>query len=76
MARQKTTAGRRIADRRWLETVQAIATGRLTRLFPDWRGEHIPFNAILPSNRFIPQRTRAFVTHLQQCFRTLNDVAN
>ncbi|WP_417068526.1 hypothetical protein [Niveibacterium terrae] len=41
------------------------------RLFPAWRGESVPLNAILPSNRFIPARARALVKHLQQSFAAL-----
>lgn len=63
--------GRGIAYKSELDTAEALASGALVRLFPAWRGEHIPLNAILPSNRFIPTRARALVKHLQQSFAAL-----
>lgn len=62
--------GRGIAYKSELDVSEAVASGRLVRLFPDWRGEPLPLNAVLPSNRFIPARARAFVKHLQDSFRT------
>ena len=60
--------GRGIAYKSALDTADAVAAGQLVRLFPEWRGESVPFNAILPSNRFIPARSRALVKHLQMRF--------
>ncbi|WP_417068527.1 LysR substrate-binding domain-containing protein [Niveibacterium terrae] len=63
--------GRGIAYKSELDTAEALASGALVRLFPAWRGESVPLNAILPSNRFIPARARALVKHLQQSFAAL-----
>lgn len=63
--------GRGVAYKSALDTAEAVASGDLVRLFPGWRGEHIPLNAILPSNRFIPARVRALIRHLQQGFASL-----
>jgi DNA-binding transcriptional LysR family regulator len=63
--------GRGIAYKSELDTAEVLASGALVRLFPAWRGESVPLNAILPSNRFIPARTRALVKHLQQSFAAL-----
>lgn len=60
--------GRGIAYKSELDTAEALACGALVRLFPSWRGERVPLNAILPSNRFIPARVSALVRHLQQEF--------
>lgn len=64
--------GRGVAYKSELDTRDALAARELVRLFPGWRGEHIPFNAILPSNRFIPARCRALVKHLQDRFADLS----
>ena len=64
--------GRGIAYKSELDTVEALASGALVRLFPTWRGESVPLNAILPSNRFIPARVRALVKHLQQGFARIS----
>lgn len=68
IAQRWAIEGRGIAYKSELDAAEALASGELVRLFPAWRGEHIPLNAILPSNRFIPARVRALVTHLQECF--------
>jgi len=60
--------GRGIAYKSELDTENALSANELVRLFPGWRGEHIPLNAILPSNRFIPARSRALVKYLQESF--------
>ena len=71
IAQRWAIEGRGIAYKSELDTAEALASGQLVRLFPDWRGEHIPLNAILPSNRFVPARVRALVTHLQEGFAAI-----
>ena len=39
----------------------ALRSGALVRLLPDWSGEPYPLYAVLPSNRFIAGRVRVFL---------------
>ncbi|MDO8653894.1 MAG: LysR family transcriptional regulator [Undibacterium sp.] len=48
-----------------------LIAGRLVHLFPDFNGGQVTLSAVLPSNRFVPERVRALVTHLQQEFTRL-----
>jgi len=68
IAQRWSIEGRGIAYKSELDTENAISANHLVRLFPGWRGEHIPLNAILPSSRFVPARSRALVKHLQENF--------
>ena len=63
--RQWAIAAHGIAYKSELDLAGALRTGQLVRLFSGWRGEPMPFNALLPSNRFIPARVRALLDFLQ-----------
>jgi DNA-binding transcriptional LysR family regulator len=54
-----------------LDVWHDLRAGRLVRLLPDWKGEHRPLHAILPSNRFVPARVRALVDFLVAQFAVL-----
>ncbi|MDT9000319.1 LysR family transcriptional regulator [Paucibacter sp. APW11] len=47
-----------------LDVRDSLARGELRALFPDWLGEEVPLHAVLPSQRFMPQRLRALIDHL------------
>lgn len=49
-----------------LDVRLSLARGELVDLFPDWQGDHLPLHALMPSQRFLPQRVRALVEHLAQ----------
>ena len=47
---------------------EALRDGRLERLLPQWTAGSLKIHAAMPSRRHLPQRTRALVDHLVQCF--------
>ncbi|MCV2362563.1 LysR family transcriptional regulator [Paucibacter sp. DJ1R-11] len=49
-----------------LDVRLSLASGALVDLFPDWQGDDLPLHALMPSQRFLPQRVRALVDHLAQ----------
>jgi DNA-binding transcriptional LysR family regulator len=60
--------GRGIAYKSEIDVFDAIASGQLVRLFPNWLGDISPLHAVLPSNRYQPARVRALVMHLKTEF--------
>jgi DNA-binding transcriptional LysR family regulator len=59
-------AGRGIIYKSEIDLCSSFASGALIPLFPEFDGESIPLNAVLPSNRFIPARVRALVSFLRE----------
>ncbi|MCV2419340.1 LysR family transcriptional regulator [Paucibacter sp. DJ2R-2] len=49
-----------------LDVRLSLGSGALVDLFPDWQGDDLPLHALMPSQRFLPQRVRALVDHLAQ----------
>jgi DNA-binding transcriptional LysR family regulator len=47
---------------------QDLRDGRLVRLLPDYTPPAYPINAIYPSRRLTPRKTRMFIEHLLQRF--------
>jgi DNA-binding transcriptional LysR family regulator len=41
-----------------------IACGRLVRILSDWRSAPAPIYALMPSRRYLPSKSRAFVEAL------------
>jgi DNA-binding transcriptional LysR family regulator len=64
IAHQWAVAGKGIVYKSELAMTRELSSGALVRLLPDWAGERYPLNAVLPSNRFVPARTRALVDFL------------
>lgn len=47
-----------------LDVRDSLKAGALVNLFPDWVGDKLPLHAVMPSQRFMPQRVRALIDHL------------
>lgn len=71
IAQQWCLDGHGILYKSHIEMQGDLLAGRLVALFPDFQHGKTPLNAVLPSNRFVPQRVRALVAHLQQQFTVL-----
>ena len=56
--------GRGIVYKSWLDVSQSLARGELPPLLPEWLGDELPLHAVLPSQRFMPQRLRVLIEHL------------
>ena len=46
-----------------------LASGALVEVLPDWVGRPMPLHALMPSQRFLPQRLKALVDHLAEALR-------
>ncbi|WP_336794387.1 LysR family transcriptional regulator [Pantoea anthophila] len=64
--RQALEAGLGIGGLQTLIGAEALASGRLVRLLPDWRLPDRYLYAIFPDARFIPHRVRALVARLSE----------
>lgn len=69
--RQALEAGLGIGGLQTLIGAEALASGRLVRLLPDWRLPDRYLYAIFPDARFIPHRVRALVARLSEVLKTL-----
>lgn len=56
--------GRGLTYKSELDVRDSLASGALVDVLPDWVGRAMPLHALLPSQRFLPQRVRALVEHL------------
>jgi len=56
--------GRGIVYKSELDIRASLASGALLCLFPDYLGDPFPLHAVMPSQRFMPQRVRALVDFL------------
>jgi len=56
--------GRGIIYKSELDIRDSLASGALVRLLPDYLGDPFPLHAVMPSQRFMPQRVRALVDFL------------
>ncbi|HAQ36755.1 MAG: LysR family transcriptional regulator [Maricaulis sp.] len=48
--------------------LEALETGRVVRILPDWEPEHRDLWAVYPSSRYLARRVRLFVDHLATSF--------
>lgn len=69
--RQALEGGLGIGGLQTLIGAEALASGRLVRLLPDWRLPDRYLYAIFPDARFIPHRVRALVARLSETLKTL-----
>ena len=46
------------------QAARHVEAGRLTRVLPDWHLPTHPIHLVMPSRRFVPRKTQAFVEHL------------
>ncbi|KAA5974444.1 MULTISPECIES: LysR family transcriptional regulator [unclassified Pantoea] len=70
--RQALEAGLGIGGLQTLIGAEALASGRLVRLLPDWRLPDRYLYAIFPDARFIPHRVRALVARLSEVLEAGN----
>lgn len=68
IAQQWALEGRGILYQSELALIDALASGRLVRLFPDHRGEAAPLYAVLPSARYVPARVQVVMDQLAALF--------
>jgi len=57
--------GRGIVYQTEVAFIDALASGALVRLFPEWRGEPSPLYAVLPSKDYVPARVTELIRRLQ-----------
>jgi len=43
-----------------------VRAGRLVRILPDWEFPVVPAWAVMPTRRYLPAKTRAFLAHLEK----------
>lgn len=68
IAQQWAIEGRGILYQSELALADAVANGRLVRLFPDYEGEPAPLYAVLPSARYVPARVQVVMDQLAALF--------
>lgn len=66
VAHQWALEGRGICYKSELDVRASLASGLLEPVFADWIGDPLPLHAVMPSQRFMPQRVRALVEFLAQ----------
>jgi DNA-binding transcriptional LysR family regulator len=44
---------------------EALRTGKLVRILPEWNQEHYPLYAYLPSRRHRPAKVRLFLSFIE-----------
>lgn len=57
-------AGLGVVYKSELDVRDSLKRGALVNLFPDWVGDRLLVHAVMPSQRFMPQRVRALIEHL------------
>jgi DNA-binding transcriptional LysR family regulator len=43
-----------------------VRQGRLLRVLPDWQLPAVPAWAVMPMRRYLPAKTRVFLSHLER----------
>jgi DNA-binding transcriptional LysR family regulator len=56
--------GRGLTYKSELDVRESLTSGALVNVLPDWVGRPMPLHALMPSQRFLPQRIRALLDHL------------
>jgi DNA-binding transcriptional LysR family regulator len=64
IAHQWALEGHGLTYKSELDLRDSLASGALIEVLPDWVGRPMPLHALMPSQRFLPQRVRALVEHL------------
>ena len=59
-------SGHGIAQPLELYSREALRTGKLVRILPEWNQEHYPLYAYLPSRRHPPAKVRLFLSFIEQ----------
>lgn len=66
LAQRWALDGRGIVYKSELDMRDALRSGTLQQILPQWRGESLPLSAILASNQFTPARVRALIAWLRE----------
>ncbi|WP_423594530.1 LysR family transcriptional regulator [Roseateles sp. MS654] len=69
IAHQWALEGRGLTYKSDLDIRDSLASGALVDVLPDWVGRPMPLHALMPSQRFLPQRLKALVEHLAEGLR-------
>lgn len=69
IAHQWALEGRGLTYKSELDIRDSLASGALVDVLPDWVGRPMPLHALMPSQRFLPQRLKALVDHLAEALR-------
>jgi len=69
IAHQWALEGRGLTYKSCLDIRDSLASGALVEVLPDWVGRTMPLHALMPSQRFLPQRLKALVDHLAEGLR-------
>ncbi|ANH68756.1 LysR family transcriptional regulator [Mitsuaria sp. 7] len=69
IAHQWALEGRGLTYKSCLDIRDSLASGALVEVLPDWIGRPMPLHALMPSQRFLPQRLKALVDHLAEGLR-------
>jgi DNA-binding transcriptional LysR family regulator len=59
-------SGHGIAQPLELYSREALRTGKLVRILPEWNQEHYPLYAYLPSRRQPPAKVRLFLSFIEK----------
>ena len=54
---------------------EQLATGALVPVLPEYRYSPMALHAVYPALRFIPEKVRAWVVHLQQALTTIEGIS-
>ncbi|MDH0863222.1 LysR family transcriptional regulator [Mitsuaria sp. GD03876] len=69
IAHQWALEGRGLTYKSDLDIRDSLASGALVEVLPDWVGRPMPLHALMPSQRFLPQRLKALVDFLAEALR-------
>jgi DNA-binding transcriptional LysR family regulator len=69
IAHQWALEGRGLTYKSELDVRDSLARGALVDVMPDWVGRPMPLHALMPSQRFLPQRLQTLVDHLAERLR-------
>jgi LysR family transcriptional regulator for bpeEF and oprC len=61
--RDAARAGLGIAQLPEVVAAEALRTGELQAVLPDWRPAPVPVHALFPSTRYLTPKVRAFIDH-------------
>lgn len=58
--------GRGLTFKSELDVRESLASGALVEVLPGWVGRPMPLHALMPSQRYLPQRIKALLDHLAE----------
>lgn len=69
IAHQWALEGRGLTYKSSLDIRASLASGALIDALPEWVGRPMPLHALMPSQRFLPQRVKVLIDHLADGLR-------